>query len=198
MNMRAIFGSAIFALALVGAQASAQSDQQQQGQGQVAANETKRVGDWMVRCFPVKSIMPCDMIYVLAVKQTGRPVLQMRLAYVPSQDKHVMTIGVPLGVALGKGLVVQTTAGSTAPMPFVHCDQSGCFVETIMDNNSIDTLAHAGKGSKLVFSVFNGKPIGLPFPLNGFTEARDTMVQLARGHAGGAPAPAKPAAPAKP
>src|SRR5262249_44399364 len=152
-------------------------------------------GDWTVRCFPVKSIMPCDMIYVLAVKQTGRPVLQMRLAYAPAQEKHIMTIGVPLGIALAKGLVVQTPNGSTAPMPFVHCDQSGFFVETIMDNASVDTLAGSGGDTRLVFSVFNGKTVALPFPLNGFKEARDTMVQLAKGH-GASTAPSdKPAKP---
>jgi invasion protein IalB len=196
MNMRAILGSAFLALALIGGQASAQN-----AQGQVQANETKRVGDWTVRCFPVKSIMPCDMIYLLEVKQTGRPVLQMRVAYAPVQDKHLMTIGVPLGVALSKGLIVQTPNGATAPMPFVHCDQTGCFVETIMDNASVDTLAGAGTGTKLVFSVYNGKQVALPFPMSGFKEARDTMVQLAKGHNGSSgAAPEKPAAdkPAKP
>jgi invasion protein IalB len=190
MKLQAIFGGVLAALLLAGAPAAGQTDP---NTGQMAPNETKHVGDWVVRCFPVKSIMPCDMIYILAIKQTGRPVLQLRIAYAPSQDKDLFTIGVPLGVAFAKGLVVTTSAGSTAPMPFNHCDQIGCYIETVMDNQAIDTIAQSGGSAKLVWSFFKGKTVSAPFPLNGFGEARDTLVELAKSHTG----TAAPAAPAK-
>src|SRR5215469_7715213 len=123
MNMRAIFGGALALCLLTGFPAVAQTDQSQsQGQGQVNANETKHVGDWLVRCFPVKSVTPCDMIYILEVKKTGQMMLSMRIAYAPSQDKQLLMIGVPLGVSFAKGLVVSTDSGATSPMAFQHCD----------------------------------------------------------------------------
>src|ERR1700733_15276578 len=97
MKIKASFFGIVAAILFAAAPASAQQDQA--NSGQIQANETKHVGDWVVRCFPVKSVTPCDMIYILAVKQTGRPVLQLRIAYAPSEDKDLFTIGVPLGVA---------------------------------------------------------------------------------------------------
>src|SRR5438045_109958 len=101
MNMRAVFGGILAATLLTGAAAIAQSAPDA-SQGQVAANETKHVGDWLVRCFPGKSPTPCDMIYILAIKKTGQVMLSMRLAYAPSQDKQLLMIGVPLGVSFAK------------------------------------------------------------------------------------------------
>jgi invasion protein IalB len=152
-------------------------------QGQTApleANETQHVGDWLVRCFPVKVPAPCDMIYILAVKKTDQMLLTLRFAYAPAQDKNLFQIGVPLGVSFAKGVVISSDSGVSAPLPFVHCDRSGCFVESAMDNSSLDTLAGAPGGAKVRFFSYAGQSFSLAFPMNGFTKARESMVQLAR------------------
>lgn len=183
MSKRAIFGGVLALSLLTGFPVFAQS-QQDQAQGQVAANETKHVGDWLVRCFPVKSVTPCDMIYILAVKKTGQMMLSMRIAYAPSQDKQLFMIGVPLGVSFAKGLIVSTDTGATSPMQYQHCDRTGCYVSTVMENNSVETIEHSAiDKTKVTFAAMNGKSFSLPFPLNGFAEARKTMMDLAKGHA---------------
>lgn len=185
-SLRAILGGALALSLLTGFSAVAQTDQSQ-SQGQVAANETKHVGDWLIRCFPVKSITPCDMIYILEVKRTGQMMLSMRMAYAPSQDKELLMIGVPLGVSFARGLVVATDTGATSPMPYQHCDRTGCYVSSVMENNAIETIEHsAADKTKVTFAAMNGKSFSLPFPLNGFAEARQTMMQLAKGHASAA------------
>jgi invasion protein IalB len=186
MNMRMVFGSVLALSLLAGLSARAQNAQNQP-QGQVAANETKHVGDWLVRCFPVKSPTPCDMIYILAVKNTGQMMLSMRIAYAPSQDKQLLMIGVPLGVSFARGIVVATDNGATAPMPFQHCDRTGCYVSTVMENNSVEQIERSpADKTKVTFAAMSGKSFSLPFPLNGFAEAQQTMVQLAKGRASGA------------
>lgn len=170
--------------------ASAQTDE---AQGQVTANESKHVGDWLVRCFPVKSLTPCDMIYILALKRSGQMLLSMRIAYAPSQDKDLMIIGVPLQVAFAKGLIVSTDAGATAPMSYQHCDRAGCYVQSVLDNSTLDQIARSQAAkTKVTFAAISGKVITLPFPLNGFAEARDTLVQLSKGRAAAPSAKAKP------
>jgi invasion protein IalB len=144
------------------------------------ANETQHVGDWLVRCFPVKVPAPCDMIYILAVKKTNQMLLSLRFAYAPSQDRNLFQMGVPLGVSFAKGLVISSDSGVSSPLPFVHCDRSGCFVESIMDDASMDTLASAPGGAKVRFFSYTGQKFALAFPLNGFVKARESMVQLAR------------------
>jgi invasion protein IalB len=175
-------------LSLFTRQAGAQSDAQSPPAQPAAqpqklvANETQHVGDWMVRCFPGKSAAPCDMIYILAIKKTGDMLLSIRFAYVPAQNRNVIQIGVPLGVSFAKGIVISSDTGASAPLPFVHCDRGGCFVERVMDDASMDTLANAPGGAKVRFVSYAGREFAFPFPLNGFAKGRETMDQLARSH----------------
>jgi invasion protein IalB len=195
VNIVKSFAFAVGLLALTAIPAAAQTDataaaaapaqnaaQAAQPRQQLVANESQHVGDWLVRCFPVKGPAPCDMIYILAIKKTNQMLLTVRFAYVPAQDKNLFQIGVPLGVSFPKGLVITSDAGTSAPLRFVHCDRNGCFVESIMDDGSLDALANAQGGAKIHFFGFTGKAVVLPFPSNGFAKARETMVQLAKSH----------------
>ena len=193
MGVRKSILAALALLAAAGPQAFAQSNATtssanadvSQPQQPLTANETQHVGDWLVRCFPVKAPAPCDMLYILAVKKTGQMLLSLRFAYAPAQDKNLFQIGVPLGVSFAKGLVISSDAGASSPLPFVHCDRTGCFVESTMDNASMDTLTNAPGGAKVRFVMFGGQNLAMPFPMNGFTQARQSMVQLARSHVSG-------------
>ena len=176
--MFGVVGAAIFAASPAPAQTAAQP------QTQITANESKNVGDWLVRCFPVKSPTPCDMLYILAVKRTGQVMLSMRIAYAPANDKHIILIGVPLGVSFAKGIVVTTDNGATPPLQFQRCDREGCYVQSVLDSASMDTLARStAANTKVIFAAYNGRTISLAFPLNGFAEARQTLDQLAKGRA---------------
>jgi len=177
------FGLICAAAMVLSSPASAQTEPQQQQQ-QITANESKNVGDWLVRCFPVKSPTPCDMLYILAVKRTGQVMLSMRIAYAPADDKHIILIGVPLGVSFAKGLVVTTDNGATPALQFQRCDRQGCYVQSVLDSASMDTLARStAANTKVSFAAYTGRAITLPFPLNGFAEARQTLDQLAKGRA---------------
>lgn len=169
--------------ALLTAPAPAQTANPTAGPNQrLEANETQHVGDWLVRCFPVKVPAPCDMIYILAVKKTDQMLLSLRFAYAPVQDKNLFQIGVPLGVSFAKGVVISSDSGVSSPLPFVRCDRTGCFVESAMDNASLDTLASAPGGAKVRFFAYTGQNFSLPFPLSGFVKARESMIELARSH----------------
>lgn len=173
-----------FLLVCAGGQALAQTAPSQPQQP-LEANETQHVGDWLVRCFPVKAPAPCDMLYLLAVKKTGQMLLSLRFAYAPQEDKTLFQIGTPLGVSFAKGLVISSDAGASSPLPFVHCDRTGCFVESTMDNASMQTLTNAPGGAKVRFVMFMGQGLALPFPMNGFAKARDSMMELAKSHTSG-------------
>jgi len=182
MNARTFISSIVVSMLMFALPASGQTATGGQAQQPLTANESKNVGDWLVRCFPVKSPTPCDMLYILAIKNTGQVMLSMRIADVPSKDRHVMIIGVPLGVSFAKGIVVTTDGGATAPLLFQRCDREGCYVQTMLDDNSMDSLAKSTAANTAIkFAGYNGKAFSLPFPLNGFAEARDTMDQLAKG-----------------
>src|SRR5882757_546722 len=77
--------------------------------------ETKTIGDWMVRCFPVANSNPCDLFQELDEQRTRQRILALSLAYVPVADRTLMQITVPLDVALQKGVTIQAE-GYTSPV----------------------------------------------------------------------------------
>ena len=177
-SFAAFSGALLLTLACASAQpAPTQSQPNAQG---LVANETKSVGDWVVRCFPVKSPSPCDMFELLADKRSGRRVLGLSIAYLPGQDRHAIQIALPLGVAFNKGVVLASDTYTTPLLRYRRCDRAGCYVEGLIDNGSIDALARATSGAKVKFSAYGGRDIELPFSLNGFAEAHSTMSDLAR------------------
>src|SRR6516164_4413416 len=126
MISRSLLSAAVLLLAAVPALAQTAP---QQGQRQpLVANETKAVGDWTVRCFPIKSPSPCDMFELLADKKNGNRVMSVSIAYVPQQDRHAIQIALPLGVALAKGVQLQSDTFSSPVMRYRRCDRAGCYV----------------------------------------------------------------------
>jgi invasion protein IalB len=162
------------------------------------APEVKEVGDWSVRCFPVDSPSPCDMYEELDDKNSRQRVLAVSLAYIPKVDRHAIQIAVPLGVALGKGLQIQTDSFTSAVLRYRRCDRQGCYVEMGLDNNSVQQLAKSGPNAKVKIFADGGKPFDLRFSLNGFAAAHDSMSSLAKEKAKEPKAdPNAPAAPPK-
>jgi invasion protein IalB len=160
----------------------------------IQPSETKEFGDWSVRCYPVSSPSPCEMLELLVNKKSGRRVLGVLIAYMPSRNQHVMQIAMPLGVMLSNGAVLATDTFTSGVLKFRRCDMQGCYVETGIDNDSIAALGRATKAALQIVSV-DGKKFNLAFSLNGFTAAHNALVELARQKATGVtPAAAPPAA----
>jgi invasion protein IalB len=193
MNISHLVRPAILAglFALAGGLAQAQDQQPQQSQTPPAPSETKHIGDWLVRCFPVKSPSPCDMFELLAEKKSGRRLMSITIAYLPAQDRHAMQINVPLGVALSRGLTVRTDAFASPALHYRRCDRGGCYVEGIVDNAFIDSLTRTTTGAKVTLASFDGRSFNLSFSLNGFAEAHNALLQLSKAHSGGGDAAAK-------
>jgi invasion protein IalB len=154
------------------------------------ATDVKEFGDFTVRCFPVKSLSPCDMYQERSAKDTGQKILSMSVAYVPSLNVYGIQVSVPLGVAIQKGLVIQSSGITTPVLPYHRCDRAGCYVEMRMEKDMVDKLSHSDPTAKIQIVADNGKSFNLNFSLNGFGAANDAMVELAKAKATSAPASA--------
>lgn len=146
----------------------------------VQPSENKPFGDWTVRCFPVNTPSPCDMFELLANKSTQQRVLSISIAYMPSRDKHVIQIAVPLGVLIPKGLVLASDTYTSPMLHYRRCDRGGCYVEMLIDNQTVDALATATGPAKIRIVAEGGKAFEIPFSLNGFADAHGAMEDLAR------------------
>lgn len=188
----------IAALALSqGALAAAKPAAQQQAPGQPPqASDTKAFGDWTVRCYNVASPSPCEMLEIRVAKKSGQRVLAVLMAYVPSRDATVMQIGVPLGVALQNGLVLASDTFTSPVLHFSRCDMQGCYAQTAIDNGSLSALEKATKAEAQIILV-DGHKLALPISLDGFTEARSALMDLAKAKATKPAADADAAQPAQ-
>jgi invasion protein IalB len=154
---------------------------------------TKQYGDWLVRCYPVASPSPCDMFELLAQKKTGNRVMSMSFAYAPKQDRYVVQIAVPLGVALKTGLTIKADAYTSPALRFRRCDRGGCYVEGVTDAAMINALSQGSGQAKAVIASDEGRTLDVAFSLKGFGEARNAMSELAKQRASAAaPPPGQP------
>src|SRR5258708_13846271 len=143
----------------------------------------QNVGDWVVRCVvtSVKSPAPWEVLQSTVNKDNQQRISSLSIAYVPSRETYAMQIVVPTGVALAKGL---TLAPSLNAVKFTRCERDGCYVEMLIDNAAITSLAGAGKAATIgVVGYGGGNEIKLPVSLTGFPEAMDRMKTFAKDRA---------------
>jgi len=190
--MAGVLLGAVLACGSAQAQAPAQAPQ---APGKL---DMTQVEDWQVRCSPVASPSPCDMFQEMANKDRNQRILAISVAYVPSVDRYALTLAVPLGIAIAKGITLQTDSYTTPTFHYRRCDRDGCYVEAPVDKSVIEGLAKSSPDGKARANIVvdNGKSYGLTFSLKGFASAHDDMVSKARAKAKSvSQAGAAPAAP---
>jgi invasion protein IalB len=148
--------------------------------GPPTVTDNKPVGDWTVRCFAVASASPCDMYEELQQNETHQRVLSVSIAYVPKDDRNVVDIAVPLGVAIASGAVIKTDSYTSPPLGFRRCDQAGCYVEGLMPNEMVASIAKSGPNASVNIVADDGKAFAIKLSLNGFSGAHDAMTQMAK------------------
>ncbi len=182
MKLVSALAAGALALGLTGTLAGAAMAQQQ-------LPEIKQFGEaWQVRCFPVQNASPCDLYGQVINKDTGQRFVTFSIAFVPSANRYIMVIGVPLGVSIEKGAVIQTGTFATPTMPFRRCDRGGCYVEAGVDKALIDAFAKASGEARIRLVGDDDKPYDYPLTFANFGAAHDYMVEQNRAKAKAAPA----------
>jgi invasion protein IalB len=135
------------------------------------------------------------MLQAAISKQTKQRVISVSLAYVPSQDTYAAQIVVPLGVALARGLTIAAGAQKIEGVKFRRCEHDGCYVEAVLNKNSIEGFSSVGNAATInVFPYRRSQVVGLPMSLNGFGQALTKLKELARQKAVTPPPTATPPA----
>ena len=154
--------------------------------------DVKTIGDWLVRCFPITSPSPCDMFQELEDQRSRQRILSFSIAHVPSLNRDGIQIGVPLEVAIPRGLFIVAANYTSPQLKYRYCDRNGCFVQVPLDAPAIAALSKAGNEGKVRIFAEGGKQYELRFSLKGFSAAHDDMVAQAKPKAK-TPPPAAPA-----
>jgi invasion protein IalB len=158
--------------------------------------EARQIGDFVVRCLPVENPAPCELLQEWGDKQSGQRIGALSIAFMPSANRYIMMVGVPLGVLTEKGVVIETNAFTTQPMLISRCNRGGCYVEAFAPDSLIDGFKKASGQGKVKVVLDNDKPFEWPISFSGFAQAHDYMVEQNRAKAKAPPAgTAAPAAP---
>jgi invasion protein IalB len=157
-----------------------------QDQGAAAPIKPAVFDTWRVRCTTTPSPGPCIMYQEVTTDQrTNQVLVAISIAYVPSMDRYTLQVVVPLGMAIPKGLTIQTDSYTSPVLHYRRCDRNGCYIEMAADKSIIQGIASSsgdGKG-KVNVTVDNGKRYALSFFLKGFAAAHDDMVSEAKAKA---------------
>jgi invasion protein IalB len=132
----------------------------------------QRFGDWTLRCFPATESLPrrCEMVQVLGDTQSKQEVLLMAVGYPDAQSGPIAWLVLPLGILLPPGLGLKIDQGETRGLPIRSCDPRGCATPWPLSEADIAALKQ-GQELVVIFQDIDGKKLGLPVSLQGFTAA---------------------------
>lgn len=127
---------------------------------------------WTVHCVPATDTLPrrCEMVQAIGDKQTQREILLMAVGYPDGGTRPLAWLVVPLGVLLPPGLGLKIDGGEPRGLPIRSCDSRGCATPWQLTDEEIAALK---QGQELIVIVHDieGKKLGLPVSLKGFTAA---------------------------
>ncbi|MBT5559802.1 MAG: hypothetical protein HOJ88_07900 [Proteobacteria bacterium] len=133
--------------------------------------------DWTLRCQQAGGAdQDCFMVQLVQLEESGELLMQVNIASVPDREEPVMSIALPLGVALADGVKMQLgdAADNVNIMGYSHCTQGGCYVNQLLGDEAIQRIAAVESGS-VTFATLSGETVDVPFSPLGFVEALAAM-----------------------
>lgn len=140
--------------------------------------EMERFDDWAVRCGQLGEEQGnrevCEMLQRVSVEETGQPVMEMAVGYVPDTSEPVAVFTLPLGVRLPPGVQIQVDDQEPSRFPMQLCMNQGCRADLLLDD---ELLAQLRRGRQAEITVLDpgGQPVVLPVSLIGFTSALERI-----------------------
>ena len=137
----------------------------------------EKSGDWTKGCFKASEGRPnaaeqCFIFQRLFPKGSDRAAATVAVGR-PGPDKPMLaSLTVPLGVDLPAGITVWVEGDEKAVRrpPLLFCVRAGCEANMRMDEVMM-TAFRQRLTAMLSFTMVNGRQVGLPISLRGFTHA---------------------------
>lgn len=163
---RATRRSALAALALAIAPASAMAAEQPEGT--VKAQH----GDWQVVCKappPGGSKDVCALVQSVTAEDRNNVGLTVYFQKF-SNGTRVLRVFAPLGVLLPPGLGLKIDNQDVGHAPFLRCHNFACYAQVVAEDKLVEQLK---TGKTAIFIIFQTEEagIGIPISLQGFNEA---------------------------
>lgn len=137
-----------------------------------AEHTEERFGNWTLRCMSgtESAARRCEMVQVLGDTKTGQELMLIAIGYPEGQPSPIAWIILPLGVLLPPGIGLKIDQGESMGLPFRSCDGGGCATPWKLSDADVAALKR-GNELMVIFKDIEGKSLGLPVSLSGFTAA---------------------------
>jgi invasion protein IalB len=145
--------------------------QQQAAEGQQGQQPQITFSPWTKVCQDVNAQKVCFTGRDGRI-DSGMPIVAAVLIEADGQQKRMLRITLPLGMALQPGTRVVVDDGQPITAPYVTCIPNGCMADYEASQELIEHLKK-GKGLALQGIRGNGQPINVILPLTEFAKAHD-------------------------
>lgn len=134
----------------------------------------KSFADWVLQCQEIENGLPCQIRHRIVDGSSNTQVLAFSIVYSPDNKAHGLQLVVPLDFLLERGLSLVIDAYRVDDIPVSYCETSGCIVEARLDEVAVEAFK-SGETSHVHMTARDGRRIGLPFSLKGFTAAEKAL-----------------------
>lgn len=151
--------------------------QAQEPRGEVT--DVERFDDWAVRCGELddgagNTAQVCEMLQRVSVEETGQPVMEMAVGYLPEREQPVAVFTLPLGIRLPPGVQLSVDGGEPIRFPVQLCVRQGCRADLLLSPELLESLRNGTQAQVTVLDP-RGQPVNLPVSLIGFTDALERI-----------------------
>jgi invasion protein IalB len=150
----------------------------QEGQ-QGEVTDVERFEDWAVRCGEIEdpsgdTAQVCEMLQRVSIQETGQPVMEMAIGYLPEREQPVAVFTLPLGIRLPPGVQLTVDGGEPIRFPVQICVRQGCRADLVLTPELIESMRNGTEAQIAVIDP-RGQPVRLPVSLIGFTAALERI-----------------------
>ncbi len=140
----------------------------------------KQYGDWIKECEIIveadtTEIEICQIMQMLSEPDSDRVVVKVAIGYVPTNDKPVMVISLPLGIFLPPGAQLRVDESEqVGRVPINNCFPAGCQAGAELDSDFVERLSK-GNVLQITFGAPSGQAVTAEISLKGFTAGLNSL-----------------------
>jgi invasion protein IalB len=129
--------------------------------------------DWRLACPQIKTKdASCEIQQDVLDAKSGTELARMSV-FNFKDTGNTMIVTVPFNVLLDPGIGIGIGNDKPRVYPFETCNGVGCVVRIKFDDDlakALDTAATNNVQARILFAGLDGKPVGLPFSLKGYSD----------------------------
>lgn len=136
------------------------------------------ISGWRVECDSAGAALNCRVTDQATQQGTNLVIAALGIALAPDTKKPVLTLQLPLGLAVTDPVTVSADNVSE-PYSLVTCDRAGCFARAPITDGLLDKMRTTKQPLKIVYDVVSPtlvkQTVTLTLPLDGFSASLDKI-----------------------